>query len=148
MTSEKITSCINAITEKSKAKWGRLTPQHMIEHLEFTYRIASGEYQDFEIATPEKILEKVQDTLYDYDPFPEEVDFPLHKKGELEDLRHTNLDTAKKMLLEAREEYLTYFKENPESVTKNAVFGEINKYEWYLLERKHLNHHFKQFGII
>jgi oxepin-CoA hydrolase/3-oxo-5,6-dehydrosuberyl-CoA semialdehyde dehydrogenase len=33
-----------------------MTPQHMIEHLEYTYKIASGEIQDFEIATPEKIL--------------------------------------------------------------------------------------------
>ena len=28
------------------------------------------------------------------------------------------------------------------------VFGELNRYEWYLLERKHLNHHFEQFGLI
>ena len=28
------------------------------------------------------------------------------------------------------------------------VFGELNKYEWYLLERKHLNHHFNQFNLI
>jgi len=148
LTSEKITSCINALTSTTKAKWGRLTPQHMIEHLEFTYRIASGEIQDFDIATPEKYVEKVRDSLYNYEPFPEEVDFPLHKKGELEELRHSDLDAAKKMLLEAREEYLAYFKENPTIVTKNAVFGEINKYEWYLLERKHLNHHFSQFGLI
>ncbi|MBV1924436.1 MAG: phenylacetic acid degradation bifunctional protein PaaZ, partial [Flavobacteriaceae bacterium] len=148
MTSDKITSCINSLTSTTKAKWGTLTPQHMVEHVEFTYRIASGEFQDFEIATPEKYVEKVRDSLYNYEPFPKEVDFPLHKKGALEDLRHANLEEAKKMLLEAREEYLTYFKENPERITKNAVFGEINKYEWYLLERKHLNHHFSQFGLI
>ncbi len=40
-----------------------MTSQHMIEHLEFTYRIASGEIQDFEIVTPEKYLEKVQESL-------------------------------------------------------------------------------------
>lgn len=148
LTSEKITSCLNALTEKTKAKWGILTPQHMLEHIEYTYRIASGEFQDFEIATPEKYLEKALESLYTYQPMPPGYDFPLNKKGELEDLKHSDLDTAKKMMLEAREEYLTYFKENPESITKNAVFGEINKYEWYLLERKHLNHHFKQFGLI
>ncbi|MGK0235028.1 MAG: oxepin-CoA hydrolase/3-oxo-5,6-dehydrosuberyl-CoA semialdehyde dehydrogenase, partial [Psychroserpens sp.] len=58
MTSEKITSCLNDLTENSKAKWGILTPQHMVEHLEDAYRIASGEFQDFEITTPEKYLEK------------------------------------------------------------------------------------------
>ncbi len=148
MTSEKIAECLNKLTEDTKANWGMLTPQHMIEHLEFTYRIASGENQDFEIATPEKILEKVQDSLYNYVPFKTQVDFPLHKKGALEDLIHENLATAKDKLLEAREQYLEYFKENPDAVLKNVVFGEINKYEWYLLERKHLNHHFKQFGLL
>ena len=52
------------------------------------------------------------------------------------------------MFLEAREEYLTYFKENPDAIVQNVVFGELNKFEWYLLERKHLNHHFEQFNLI
>jgi len=148
MTSEKINFCLNKLTENSKAKWGTLTPQHMIEHLEFTYRIASGELQDFEIATPEKILEKVQATLYNYEPFPKKVDFPLHRKGALEDLNHSDLTMSKVKLLEARAEYLSHFKENPESITKNVVFGELNKFEWYLLERKHLNYHFEQFNLL
>ena len=66
----------------------------------------------------------------------------------IENLIHSDLETAKKMLLEAREEYLEYFKENPDAKTRNVVFGELNKFEWYLLERKHLNHHFKQFNLI
>ncbi len=47
-----------------------------------------------------------------------------------------------------REKYLEYFKANPNVILRNIVFGELNKYEWYLLERKHLNHHFEQFGIL
>ncbi len=54
MTSEKIADCLEKLTEDSKANWGMLTPQHMIEHLEFTYRIASGENQDFKITTQKK----------------------------------------------------------------------------------------------
>ena len=49
---------------------------------------------------------------------------------------------------EQRKKYLEYFKENPDATLSNMVFGELNKYEWYLLERKHLNHHFEQFGLI
>ena len=50
--------------------------------------------------------------------------------------------------MEAREEYLQYFNDNPEAKTKNVVFGELNKFEWYLMERKHLNHHFEQFNLL
>ena len=53
MTSEKISKCLNKLKEDSKPKWGILSPQHMLEHIELTYQIASGEIQDFEIATPE-----------------------------------------------------------------------------------------------
>jgi oxepin-CoA hydrolase/3-oxo-5,6-dehydrosuberyl-CoA semialdehyde dehydrogenase len=70
------------------------------------------------------------------------------KKDELENLMHPDFDTAKAKLLAARESYKTFFKENPEAILKNMVFGELNKYESYLLERKHLNHHFEQFGIL
>jgi len=148
MTSEKIKECLNKLSIDSMPKWGTLTPQHMLEHLELSYRIASGEIQDFEIATPEKYIEKVQETLYNYESMPQGFDFPLSKKGVLEKLNHENLQVAKLKLIEAREAYLAFFKEYPKVTTKNVVFGDLEKFDWYLLERKHLNHHFKQFGLL
>jgi oxepin-CoA hydrolase/3-oxo-5,6-dehydrosuberyl-CoA semialdehyde dehydrogenase len=148
MTNEKVEACINKLTQDLKPKWGILTPQHLLEHLEQGYRIMSGEIQDFEIATPEKILEKVHHSLYNYEKFPQGTAFPTMKKGELEDLIHPDFETAKAKFFEARAAYQAFFKENPEAVMKNMVFGELNRYESYLLERKHLNHHFEQFGLI
>ena len=148
MTSESIARYLNKLTEKSKPKWGSFTSQRMIEHLEYTYRIASGEIQDFEIVTPDKILEKVHSMLYNYKKMPREYDFPLAKKSEIEKFKHPDLTKAKEMMLVARAEYLAYFKENEDARTKNVVFGELNRFEWYLMERKHLNHHFEQFGLL
>ncbi|PWK17556.1 phenylacetic acid degradation bifunctional protein PaaZ [Xanthomarina spongicola] len=148
MTDEKIQECLNKLTAEAKPKWGIMTPQHLMEHLELTYKIASGEIQDFEIATPEKVLEKVHNSLYNYKKFPKNTPYPTSKKGELEDLIHPDFLTAKEKFLEQREKYKTFFKENPDAILKNLVFGELNRYESYLLERKHLNHHFEQFGLI
>jgi len=148
MTNEIVEACINKLTQDTQPKWGILTPQHLLEHLEQGYRIMSGEIQDFEIATPEKILEKVHHSLYNYEKFPQGTAFPTMKKGELEDLIHPDFETAKTKFFEARAAYQAFFKENPEAVMKNMVFGELNRYESYLLERKHLNHHFEQFGLI
>jgi oxepin-CoA hydrolase/3-oxo-5,6-dehydrosuberyl-CoA semialdehyde dehydrogenase len=125
-----------------------MTPQHMVEHLEYTYKIASGEIQDLEIATPEKILEKVHNSLYNYDKFPLNSQFPLLEKDTLDSLKHSDLTTAIENFKTQREKYLEYFKENPDAKLNNMVFGEMNKYEWYLLERKHLNHHFEQFNLL
>jgi oxepin-CoA hydrolase/3-oxo-5,6-dehydrosuberyl-CoA semialdehyde dehydrogenase len=148
MTDEKIEECLSKLTADLKPKWGIMTPQHMIEHLEYTYKIASGEIQDFQVATPEKILEKVHVSLYNYDKFPKNSNFPQLEKDKLDTLKHSDLATAIEKFKAQREKYLEYFKKHPEAKLKNLVFGELNKYESYLLERKHLNHHFEQFGLI
>ena len=148
ITTDNMEMYLSKLDENSKPSWGIMTPQHMVEHLEYSYRIASSEIQDFEISTLEKHIEKVQETLYNYKPMPVGYDFPLYEKGQLEVLKHENLSTAKLKLLEARNAYLDFYKENPKAIVKNVVFGHLEKYEWYLLERKHLNHHFKQFGLL
>lgn len=143
-----ITSALAKLEEDTKPAWGSMKPQHMLEHLETSYRIASGELQDFEIATPEKYLEDTRATLWNYEAMPKNFNFPLYEEGKLPDLQHETLAEAKEKLKESRKEYLEFFKKNPEAITKNAVFGELTKYEWELLERKHLNHHFEQFGLL
>lgn len=148
MTEDKINECLSKLSADAKPKWGIMTPQHMIEHLEYTYKIASGEIQDFEVATPEKILEKVHASLYNYDKFPKNTQFPLLEKDKLDDLKHENLEAAIEKFKEQRKKYIEYFNENPDAKLKNLVFGELNRYESYLLERKHLNHHFEQFNLL
>ncbi|MFD2552560.1 phenylacetic acid degradation bifunctional protein PaaZ [Bizionia sediminis] len=148
LTTETITKYLKKLTPDTKPQWGIMTPQHMVEHLEFTYKIAAGDIQDFEIATPEKILEKVHNSLYNYEKFPKGTNFPLLETNTLAPLQHPDLETAITKLIEQRDKYLLYFEQHPEAVLKNIVFGHLNKYEWYLLERKHLNHHFEQFKLL
>ncbi|HZW78175.1 MAG TPA: phenylacetic acid degradation bifunctional protein PaaZ, partial [Flavobacteriaceae bacterium] len=132
MNDESIMEALKKLEPDTKPLWGILTPQHLIEHLEEGYKILSGEVQDFEIATPEKILDKVHASLYNYEKFPRHTHFPSMKKGELEELKHPDLETAKQKMLEARNAYLQFFKENPDAQLKNMVFGMLNKYESYL----------------
>jgi oxepin-CoA hydrolase/3-oxo-5,6-dehydrosuberyl-CoA semialdehyde dehydrogenase len=148
MTDNKIDECLSKLSVDMKPKWGIMTPQHMIEHLEYTYKIAAGEIQDFEISTPEKILEKVKNSLWNYQKFPQNWQFPLLEKDMLDHLKHEDLLSAISKFKAQRAKYLEYFKEHPDAKLSNMVFGELNRYEWYLLERKHLNHHFEQFGLL
>jgi len=148
MTDNKIEECLSKLTEENKAQWGMMTPQHMLEHLENSYWVASGKFQDFEIATPEKHIDKVAATLWNYEKMPQNYEMPLLKKGEVEDLRHASLDIAKKKFWEAKATYETFYKQNPKATTKNPVFGYLTKYEWYLQMRKHINHHFEQFNLL
>ena len=145
---QSIEEYLSKLTEDTKPVWGNMSPQHMVEHLEYSTRISSGEVQDFEFSTPEKILEKVHNTLYNYKPMPRNHAAPEVLEKELQELKHDSLETAKQKLLEAYDDFEAYFKENPEAILKNIVFGGLNRYEWNLFHRKHMNHHFEQFGLI
>lgn len=139
---------LNQLTEKSEPKWGLMTAQHLMEHLEMGFKIASNEIQNFETATPAEHLEKVREMIFNHQKMPQNHKHPLMKAEKLEDLTHPDFATAKQKLLIAFDNFENYFKENPEQQTKNAVFGMMGKFEWDLLNTKHLNHHFEQFNIL
>jgi len=141
-----IESYLNNLTEDSKPLWGIMTPQHMVEHLEYTLHAATNKIV-IQIATPEEHLEKYQDSLWNYRSMPQGFHLPTLRKGALEDLNHKNLEDAKKSFLKTYEEFDRYFKENPGLKTKNIIFGNLDKFQWDLMNTKHFNHHFNQFGL-
>ena len=138
---------LDRLTEDSKALWGILTPQHMMEHLEFTLKIATGEIESY-IKTPDELIEKYQDSLFNYRPMPKDFKHDMLRKEELEDLKYENLDQAKEAYIKAWDDFEAFFKENPEAKTPHISFGMLDKDHWDLVNRKHFDHHFRQFGLI
>ncbi|MEM9984566.1 MAG: phenylacetic acid degradation bifunctional protein PaaZ [Bacteroidota bacterium] len=147
VTRANIVSALAKLTEDTTPKYGIMTPQHMVEHLEFFTQMSMGEIDTY-IDTPEERIERFQESLYNHRPMPERFDHPLLRKGETEDLRFTSLEEAKEKYLEAYDRFEEFFRQNPELETPNTVFGMLNKELWDLLNRKHLDHHFSQFGLI
>src|SRR6478672_727491 len=145
---DNIDDYLTKLTVNHKANWGTMTPQHMVEHMEQQYLFAANQMGEFEIATPAEHLEKFRETIFSHKPFPKEHKHPLMKKGENEDLKYADLETAKAKLIAAMDHYEQFFTENPELRTKNVVFGMMDKFEWDLLANKHFDHHFRQFGIL
>ena len=135
------------LKEDSKPNWGIMTPQHMVEHLTDGLKSAVNEIQ-YEVATPEEQIEKYQDSLYNYYPFPKNSKTPVLTDGVLEKLKCENLKDAKEKFLAAWDSFELYYKENPAATANNAVFGALDKDLWYLMNRKHFNHHFEQFSLI
>jgi oxepin-CoA hydrolase/3-oxo-5,6-dehydrosuberyl-CoA semialdehyde dehydrogenase len=148
ITDEVFEQAMLSLTQDAKPNWGKMTSQHMLEHLELSYRISSGEIQGFTVSTPEEEREELQEFLWNYKPMPKNFNSPLYGDGELPSLKHDDLAEAKQKLREAKEKYERYFQENPEAENAHAVYGELTGFEWKLLHRKHLNHHFEQFGIL
>ena len=134
------------IENETKPLWGTMTSQKMIEHLVNTFRVSSGKIyiQCFSQAEKLPILKKI---LMSDRPMPRGFDSPANKvlpqKYEFE-----NLDTAIENLRKEVKDYYKYFEENPYAKTVNPTFGELEKSEWEQFHKKHLTHHFTQFGLI
>jgi len=146
-TKEEIQSKFDALTESTKAEWGMMTAQHLVEHFEYFNRLGLGDVKA-EIITPEEKIEKYQDSLWNHYPMPKNYEHPLFKKGEVETLRFENMTEAKKAFWKSYEEVQDFYKENPEGKLINPVFGMLDKYHFQLSINKHMHHHFTQFGLI
>ncbi|MDR2204934.1 MAG: phenylacetic acid degradation bifunctional protein PaaZ [Flavobacteriaceae bacterium] len=145
---ELIKKTLNNLTENSAPKWGKMTPQEMLEHLEQGVLSSLGEPEADKCYTSEDEIEKYQDSLYNHRKMPRDFAAPfLPKDGSFPELKHKNLDAAKASFLENLKRYIIYYKENPAAEHLNFVFGTLNKEMWELLHRKHFTHHFEQFGL-
>ncbi len=147
LTREYVRETLDRLTIDARPKWGILTPQHMVEHIEFFLRFATSQ-EPVEIVTPEHRIERFQESLWNYRPMPESFDNPLLRKGKTEDLRFESLEAAKEGLLEAWDHYHEFFKQHPDVKTSHVIFGMLDKEHWDLVNRKHFDHHFRQFGLI
>jgi len=144
-----VQKALNALTENKKPLWGKMTPQHMVEHLEQSILRHMGEPEAEKCYTPEENLEKWQDSLYNFIKMPHNFEAPfMPKDGSLPDLQHKNLQVAKDSLIENLKRYIIYYRENPSAEHMDYVFGKLNKEMSELLQRKHFTHHFEQFELI
>ena len=146
-TKAAIDEALGRLTESSKAAWGIMTPQHMVEHMVFHFRTAMGQIET-QVISPEDRLEKWQESLWNHIAMPPDFKHPQLDPNAPMPLEFKNLSEAKAALLEAFEAYQAYYKANPEAKNANAVFGALDKLHWDLMGRKHFHHHFRQFGLV
>ena len=77
-----------------------------------------------------------------------EVALTMKETGLIPLFYHGNLEISKQVVKACYDGGARLLEFTARGDFAHEVFGELNKYEWYLLERKHLNHHFEQFGLI
>ncbi len=147
ITESTLHQMLDGLTESTKPKWGMMTAQHMVEHFDYFNRLSIGEIES-DIYVSEDKIEAYQDSLWNYIPMMNDFKHPNFKKDEPEELRYGSIADAKTAFWESYQALQTYFKVNPEGTVPNPMFGHLDRYHLKLLERKHYNHHFKQFGLI
>lgn len=143
---EEFTTYLQKLTPTSHRKWGVLSPQGMIEHMSDAFRVAYGA-DKFELHTPVEFLEKSKAFAMSDKPFKPETKNPL-LSATPPALRNTDIKTAIQELQNEIENFISFFKINPNAETLNPIFGYLNYTENLHLLHKHAIHHLTQFELL
>jgi hypothetical protein len=136
---------LKKLQSETKQLWGKMSAQHMVEHLILAVRTSNGKLNVGCFNPPEK-WQTLKRFLLSSRPLPKEFMNPIIGENLLP-LEYKNLDEAIKILSQEVDDYYEYFEENPDALLLNPTFGELNKSEWEVFHEKHFTHHFGQFGI-
>ncbi len=137
---------INRLEEDTRPNWGKMSPQHMVEHLSMTLKIATGQLT-IPCYTPDNHLARMRDFLMSNKAMPREVVSPA-VGSDLPKLRKSSFKEAMEEFHEEFNRFDSYYQKNPEAVHTNPAFGELNQEEWEQFMKKHFTHHFEQFGLL
>ena len=130
----------------TKPLWGKMSAQHMIEHLIFAVRISNSKLTTGCYNPPEK-TPTLKRFLTSTRPLPKGFINP-YIGTVLLPLENDSLEDAIFVLKNEVEDFYKYFESNPDAVLVNPTFGELNKAEWDTFHQKHFTHHFEQFGLL
>ena len=128
-------------------RWGRMNVQQMIEHYAGdAVRNASGRLKIDTIMTPSENLDRMREFMMSDKPFKENTKNPLMGE-EPAPLRYKTVQGAIGALQQELIYFFETFEKNPQLITRNPFFGDLNFDQNVQLLHKHALHHLRQFGV-
>lgn len=124
-----------ALGPETQPQWGNMTAQQVVEHLSLSLKAAT-------LGVPAEVTDPPAKThLYTDD------ELPRHIRG-LEARPHYYEDIAqsKDALADALARFFAHPAEGPWS--GHPRMGAMTAQDWHRLQRKHLYHHARQFGLV
>jgi len=143
---EAIPQGLDKLTEDTKPHWGIMSPQGMVEHVIGSWMISNGRAQVV-LAVSEESLPKRREFLFSDRPYERGIVNPV-TGGKEPPLRKPDLQSAKDQLLKEIERFFEHHEANPGAIYTHPVFGDLNYEQWHAFQKKHMGHHFRQFGLI
>jgi oxepin-CoA hydrolase / 3-oxo-5,6-dehydrosuberyl-CoA semialdehyde dehydrogenase len=139
-------TALEALGPDEPARWGAMTAQEMVEHLQWTFEASVGVVV-LECPTPEADRERMKRFLYSSRPSPREFKNPALAAG-LPLLRHAGIAEARAALPAAVDEFLERLRTRTDERPMHPIFGPISLEEWSRTHYKHGVHHLLQFGLL
>ncbi len=137
---------LQSLKKDTCATFGKMSAQHMIEHLILVVKISSNKIPEKNYYREEKAMAIKNAIIYSSQQMPVGFKSPI-LTDELPDLLYNNLAEALNVLMDELSYFNSYFKNNV-GKTMCPTMGELNHEEWIIFHNKHFMHHFKQFNLI
>lgn len=143
----KLVSYLQRLDPATPARWGRMNVQQMIEHYAGdAVRNANGRLKMDTIMTPPENLQRMREFMMSDKPFKENTKNPL-MGDEPPPLRYKTVQGAIGALQQELIYFFEAFENNPQLITRNPFFGDLNFEQNVQLLYKHALHHLRQFGV-
>jgi len=136
---------LDKISPDKNPDWGVLSLQGMIEHMTDSIGVAWKRIQQPQQYSDE-ITAKSKAFMLSEKPFKPGTKNSLMSEAPAA-LRCPDLSAAKRELISEIQNFIEFWKKNPNEKVINPFFGNLNYEEWLHLLHKHAFHHLKQFGI-
>jgi len=142
---ENLLAYLDKLDAHASPLWGRMTAQHMVEHLSDSVRMSFTPH-DWPLAVSEEQVVKMQEFLFSDHPIAKNQPNPAVTDDYV--LRNEDIVLAVDEFTEAWISYQEYYQENPQATILHPMFGLLNKKGWDRMHSKHFTHHFTQFGLL
>ncbi|EAS21104.1 conserved hypothetical protein [Flavobacteria bacterium BBFL7] len=131
---------LEQITENSKANWGKMNGAQMFNHCQAPIKIALNK-SDVTMKSNWFIKMLFKKMMYSPKPYKKNAPTPpqFRSTGNFE------FQKEKAELQKWMDELWT--DRNNDNREPHPVFGHFTKEQWGIMNWKHLNHHFEQFGV-
>jgi hypothetical protein len=128
-------------------RWGKMNVQQMIEHYGGdALRTASGRLKHENILVPAEQLQRMRDFMMSEKPFRENTINPL-LSVEPPPHHYNTIEAAIGALQQELIYFFQAFDRQPDLITRNPFFGDLNFEQNVQLLHKHAIHHLRQFGV-
>lgn len=145
--SQQIWAKLELLKTDTKALWGIMTPQHMVEHLMLPLQFSRKVFE-VPLVTPAEKVDRIKQLML-LGPHPLKKEFPAPFLGEgLQELKFNSLEAAIDGLKAEVELFLEFWENNPTEKVCHPIFGYLNREEWLVFQSKHFTHHYTQFGLL
>lgn len=134
------------LTPTTPALWGQMTALEMLDHLRIGIELSLDSDPERIIITPEDQIPSYQTFLMSEKPFGKNL--PMPDAFRKFPKKNSDIDRMKIDLLKGLVKMLTYFERFPDHRAIHPNFGMLTAAQWRHLHKKHIDHHFRQFGIL